>query len=205
MKIAILGAQGTGKTELTLRLAGHFEANGQSVCLIQSHTPRQGEQLCLAQEQARRVSQAPHGDLVIADTTPLMIAIYSDLLFDDPSLYGMALAHQRSFDVTLVTGLDLPWMANGLQCDSPQMRESVDGLLRTALVQGNIPYHVVYGTNTLRTENALKCVERHARSAENLPLQKLARAVTAETMWVCERCSDADCEHRLFTALLNKM
>jgi hypothetical protein len=32
----------------------------------------------------------------VADTTPLMIAIYSDMLFDDKSLYDFALQHQRT-------------------------------------------------------------------------------------------------------------
>jgi hypothetical protein len=32
----------------------------------------------------------------VADTTPLMTAIYSDMLFDDTSLYPFALEHQRT-------------------------------------------------------------------------------------------------------------
>lgn len=216
MKISILGAESTGKTELTLRLAKHFEASAHSVCLVpevlrewctrQARTPRQDEQPGIAHEQTNRVNLAQGYDVVIADTTPLMTAIFSDLLFDDPSLYDMALEHQRSFDLTLVTGLDLPWVADGLQRDGPHVREPVDALLRAALAQGNITFHVVYGTDALRTENALKCIAAHTKSFQYaqppspLPPKK---AVTAGEMWVCERCSDPECEHRLFTALLN--
>ncbi|MEO6294049.1 MAG: ATP-binding protein, partial [Burkholderiaceae bacterium] len=123
MKIAILGAESTGKTELTRQLAAHFAADGRPVLLVpeflrewcntQSRTPRPDEQLGIATEQARRVDESSQHAILIVDTTPLMIAIYSDMLFDDQSLYDMALAHQRSYDLTLVTGLDLPWVADG--------------------------------------------------------------------------------------------
>jgi hypothetical protein len=85
----------------------------------------------IATEQARAVEQAPPG-WVVADTTPLMTAVYSHMLFDDDSLYPMALAHQALYDSTLVTGLDLPWVADGLQRDGPHAREPVDAPEGTA-------------------------------------------------------------------------
>jgi nicotinamide riboside kinase len=218
LKIALLGAESTGKTELTQRLAAHFAAapNANRVhlvpeylrewCNTQSRTPRPDEQVGIATEQARRVEASVPHDWLIADTTPLMIAIYSDMLFDDPSLYGMALAHQRRYDLTLVTGLDLPWVADGLQRDGPHVREPVDALIRAALARGNINYQVVYGAGDARFENALKCI-----TLASAPPQPKTRSETApETdsklrqSWVCERCSDPECEHRLFTSLLPK-
>ncbi|MDO8769043.1 MAG: ATP-binding protein [Burkholderiaceae bacterium] len=216
MKVAILGAESTGKTELARALVAHFEANAASArlvpeflrewCISQARTPRSEEQAGIAQEQARRVQQSHADELVIADTTPLMIAIYSDLLFGDRSLYDMALDHQRSFDLTLVTGLDLPWVADGLQRDGPHVREPVDALLRAALIQGKIPFQVVYGVDALRTDNALKCItafkNMHQASTDMPASETTAAAEKAGSIWVCERCSDPDCEHRLFTSLL---
>lgn len=225
MKIALLGAESTGKTELTQRLAAHFAAalNSNRIhrvhlvpeylrewCNTQGRTPRPDEQLSIATEQARRAEASIPHDWLIADTTPLMIAIYSDMLFDDRSLYDMALAHQRNYDLTLVTGLDLPWVADGLQRDGPHVREPVDALIRAALARGKINYQVVYGAGEARFENALKCIE-----LASAPLQPKTRSETApqtapETAlklrqtWVCERCSDPECEHRLFTSLLPK-
>lgn len=224
MKIAILGAESTGKTELTLQLAAHFKAVGQTDgqagvpsvhlvpeflrewCNTQARTPRPDEQFGIATEQARRVDASPPHDWLIADTTPLMIAIYSDMLFDDPSLYDMALAHQRSYDLTLVTGLDLPWVADGLQRDGPHMREPVDALIRAALARGKINYQVVYGTGDLRLANALKCIEARTHAHQPEMHQASSTDLTLETRqpWVCERCSDPECEHRLFTSLLPK-
>ena len=224
LKIALLGAESTGKTGLTRQLAAHFAADVQTEgrpvhlvpeflrewCSTQARTPRPDEQLGIATEQARRVDESPQHDILIADTTPLMIAIYSDMLFDDPSLYDMALAHQRSYDLTLVTGLDLPWVADGLQRDGPHVREPVDALIRTALARGKIDYQVVYGAGKLRLANALRCIETFTQARQAATSSTGSSTATAEDArqirqaWVCERCSDPECEHRLFTSLLPK-
>lgn len=220
MKIALLGAESTGKTQLTRQLAAHFESRSQGArsvhlvpeylrewCNTQSRTPRPDEQLGIATEQARRVDASPQydslHDWLIADTTPLMIAIYSDMLFDDKSLYDMALAHQRSYDLTLLTGLDLPWVADGLQRDGPHVREPVDALIRAALARGKIDYQVVYGAGDARLANALKCIEGFTPSRQP-QMQQASSTETTRQTWICERCSDPDCEHRLFTSLLPK-
>lgn len=201
MKIAVLGAESTGKTELTRALAGHFRAQGRSVTLVAEvlrewcentgRVPVASEQLAIAQEQARR-ADASDSDVLIADTGPLMIAVYSDMLFNDSAIYGMALAHQRTYDATLVTGIDLPWVADGLR-DGPHAQEPTDRLLRAALARGNIDYKVVYGTGPERLRNALMAIDA--------TIHPRLQASSSQT-WSCDKCSDPECEHRLFTGLL---
>ena len=177
MKISILGPESTGKTQLAQSLNAHWNALGQSAlwvpellrewCDKEGRTPQPHEQRDICREQAARVLQAPAVDWLIADTTPLMTAIYSELLFADRTLYDFALEHQRHYDLTLVMELDLPWVADGLQRDGAHVREPVDRLLRAALEQGGVSYHVIRGrgqerlaaalraTNQLRTEQRL--------------------------------------------------
>src|SRR5690606_9287669 len=123
-KVALLGAESTGKTQLSQDLAVALRAEGLRVavvpevlrewCAREGRTPRPEEQLPIAQEQERRVDAAMAGsDLVIADTTALMVAVYSAMLFEDGTLYTYALERQRGYHLTLVTGLDLPWVADG--------------------------------------------------------------------------------------------
>jgi nicotinamide riboside kinase len=168
MKIAILGAESTGKTQLAQSLAAHWTQQGHSAlwvpevlrewCEREGRTPLAHEQLAICQEQAQRVLQAPITDWLVADTTPVMTAIYSDMLFDDASLYDFALAHQRHYDLTLVMALDLPWVADGLQRDGPHVREPVDRLLRAALARGALPYTVIGGQGAQRTLAALEAI-----------------------------------------------
>jgi hypothetical protein len=168
-------------------------------CAREGRTPRPEEQLPIAQEQQRRVDEAAEShQIVIADTTALMVAIYSAMLFKDGTLYTFALERQRTYDATLVTGLDIPWVADGLQRDGPHVREPVDALVRAALAQAGVPYRVVYGSGSQRMANALAAV---ASAVPALQAAQPAEAATTQWVWRCEKCSDPDCEHRLFTGL----
>lgn len=204
LRIAVLGAESTGKTALAQALAARLATPARPVhvvgeylrewCVREGRTPRPDEQRAIADEQARR-ADAASAPVVIADTTPLMTAVYSELLFGDRSLYAFALAHQQRYDLTLVTGLDLPWVPDGLQRDGPQVRAPVDALVRTALASAGIGFRVVYGSGEQRVLNALAAIEAQAAP----PVPRTSRPWT----WVCDKCSDPACEHRLFTARLN--
>lgn len=211
-RIALLGAESTGKTQLATELAAHLRERGHAAvavpevlrawCMREGRAPRPEEQLAIAREQESHVEAAAAGaDYVIADTTALMVLVYSGMLFEDAELYRFALARQGHYDATLVTGLDLPWVADGLQRDAAAPREPVDALVRTLLQRAGVAYQVVYGSGTLRLQGALVALQ----SAGVLPEGSAQRAddggAARAWTWVCEKCSDPACEHRLFTKL----
>ena len=210
MKIALLGAECTGKTALAQALVAALHARGQSArcapealrewCDQHGRTPKAHEQIAIAHAQAQRVLQAPACDVLMADTTPLMTAVYSDLVFGDPSLYPFALAHHAVYALTLVTGLDLPWVADGIQRDGTAMQRRVDARLREVLQAHRLRYSVVYGQGAQRSACALAALDQCAQQSANGP----ARPSQGEArwQWVCDKCSDAQCEHQLFSRLL---
>lgn len=214
-RIALLGAESTGKSWLAKALADVIQMRGHAVstidevlrewCEREGRTPQPHEQMGIALAQARAVEQVTQG-WVISDTTPIMTAVYSDMLFNDKSLYPMALAHQALFDTTLITGLDLPWVADGLQRDGPHVRGPVDTLIRQALEQAGIPYQVVYGQGQQRLNNALLALGMPSEDPEARVLREQSQFAINQgrTVWQCNECSDPDCEHKLFTGLLAK-
>jgi len=215
MKLALLGAESTGKTQLSQELAQALRGRGESVAVVaevlrewcerEGRTPRPDEQLPIAQEQERRVdAAAATADIVIADTTALMVAIYSAMLFKDGTLYRFALERQRRYDVTLVTGLDLPWVADGLQRDGPHVRGPVDELVRTSLAEAGVPYPVVYGSGAERIGNALAAIDSIAPRRHDARATGQKDAQDRAWAWSCDKCSDPDCEHRLLTRLLSR-
>ena len=209
-RIALLGAESTGKTRLAAELAAHLNDLGHDAlhvpeylrewCEREGRTPRPDEQADIAQQQAQRILQA-NAAWVIADTTPLMTAIYSEMLFADTSLYPSALAHQRMYDLTLITGLDLPWVADGLQRDGPQVRAPVDAMVRSTLQKAAISYQVVYGQGLDRLDNAIDAINSIA--ADAIPTCRNSPKTSENRLrnWTCEKCSDPECEHKLFSAL----
>ncbi len=168
--VALLGAESTGKTTLAGEIAAALAARGMQAevvaealrefCVARERTPRQDEQLDLAREQSRRIdAAAARAQLVVADTTALMIAVYSDLVFADASLYAPAEAEQRRCDLTLLTGLDMPWRADGLQRDGPHVREPVDALVRAALGRAGVAFQTVSGSGPARRASALAAID----------------------------------------------
>ena len=202
LTVAVLGAECTGKSSLVTALQTHWQARGAIVRVIpevlrqwcdqQGRTPLAQEQRAIAQAQADLVEQAEGGDFLIADTSPLMTAIYSDVLFQDPSLYPFALKHHRIYHHTLVTGLDLPWQADGIQRDGAVMRERIDARLRDVLRHEGIGFSMVYGLGAQRLAGALAVLE---------PVASTLPQARSSWRWLCDKCSDADCEHRLFSDL----
>jgi nicotinamide riboside kinase len=183
-------------------LEAHWQARGAKVhvvhevlrqwCDQHGRTPLAHEQMAIAQAQAALAEHATEADYLIVDTSPLMTALYSDVLFQDPSLYPFALQHQHIYQHILVTGLDLPWQADDIQRDGPAMRERVDARLREVLQREGLAFCMVYGNGPERMASALAVLEPGASA-----LAQTSRA----WRWLCDKCSDSDCEHRLFSDL----
>jgi nicotinamide riboside kinase len=197
--ITIVGAESTGKSTLAIALRDALATQGDDValvgetlrefCDVQQRTPRQHEQASIAAEQTRRIDAAASAHaIVIADTTALMIAVYSDWIFGDRTLYDSALRAQRGYALTLLTALDLPWVADGLQRDGAHVREPVDGLLRAALQSHPIDHAVIAGQGSARTAAALSAIAAMRRTRPAGPVR---------WRWVCERCGDGECERHL--------
>ena len=201
--IALLGAESTGKTTLARELTDTLRAEGNKVALVAEYlrefcdqhgrTPQVHEQAGIATEQTRRIAEvAQTHNIVIADTTALMIAVYSEHVFGDRSLYAQAEETQRSYALTLLTALDLPWLPDGLQRDGPQVREPVTSQVRTSLSRAGVAYSVVSGSGPARLGSALAAVRHALQSTVEIDDTKAIR-----WQWTCERCGDVDCERHL--------
>lgn len=213
-RVALVGAESTGKSWLAHELTEVLRARGQSVCWVpetlrswcerEGRTPAPHEQLPIARAQAQGVLSIESGT-VIADTTPLVTAAYSHQIFNDQSLYPMALAHQRLYDQTLLTGLDLAWEVHWMR-DSAQARQSIDAKLRDAMSHAGLDYKVVYGQGLDRLNNALLALGLDAEDKAVWQARKQAQfdLNRGRTRWSCDKCSDPECEHRLFTGLLGR-
>ena len=174
--VALLGAESTGKTTLAARWvpcsprAAPAVRSSPRCCassaIAKRRTPRQDEQAAIAATQTRRIDDAAaSAEIVVADTTALMIAVYSELLFGDRSLYAAAESAQRRCDLTLLTALDLPWQADGFIRDGAHVREPVDRRVRAALARAGVAFETVSGSGDARLAAALAAVDRALRRA----------------------------------------
>lgn len=207
MIIALLGAESTGKSTLAAALHGHLQVAFTALpaphdlplithipeylrdwCMHHGRTPRANEQAHIAHTQTQWLTDAAHQHSLhhwlIADTTPLMTAVYSDHYFGDPSLYALAQGFHEAPRLTgaepvqgsapdtqpchlpplnLLMGLDLPWQADGSLRDGPGTQLAVDTLLRRQMDAWQLPYQTVYGTDSARVVAALQAIGGHLK------------------------------------------
>jgi nicotinamide riboside kinase len=175
MKIALLVAPGTGKTWLAQALQAALRTRGHSAQVLAS--------------SERAVTAC---DYAIADATALVAAVQHDIALQDTSFLPGAVAAQAKFDLTLLMGLDLLQDHSGIQ-------QQVDARLRKVLQAHGLRYSVVYGKGDQRLACALAAIEQwESPSSWDLGEGQ------PRWQWVCDKCSDAQCEHQLFSALLGK-
>lgn len=210
LHIALLGAESTGKSTLSVALLEALRAQTRLRCALvpeylrewcerEGRTPRADEQLAIAQTQWQRAEAAAlDHDLVLHDTTPLMPAVYSEMLFGDTSLHPFALRIQARMDATLLLATDLPWVADGLR-DGPHAQAPTDRLIRRALRSAGLGFSLVSGQGPDRLAQALNALgpllRPHLARQDGLFGRLLQRAERLGGDWRCDSCDDPECEH----------
>ena len=119
-------------------------------------------------------------------------------------------ATKGPFDLILLTGLDLNAATGDLNAlgDGRATAEAQDTQLRAGLARAGAVFHVVYGTGAARLANALAAIRRINApdlEADNVYFTRENSLFSSNSskkwQWNCDKCSDPDCEHRLFTSL----
>jgi nicotinamide riboside kinase len=164
--ICLLGAECTGKSSLTQALAEALPATPvfeylREWCLREARTPRREEQAAIAAEQQRRIDVAlatsgGHPGWVVADTSPLMTALYSRHYFADDSLFEPALRLQRQHRLTLLCSPEgIAWQADGCLREGDAVRRQTHAELQRLLDAEQLPYRLLEGSVEARLQQVL--------------------------------------------------
>ena len=153
-RIALLGAESTGKSTLAQALAARYGTLWVPEYLrefvdVHARVPREDDQPGIARTQVAREDALARDTrtrrYLFCDTTPLMTAVYSRVYWgrvpDD--LLALEAAHDYAF--TLVAAPDLPWVPDGLQRESEAVRLRVHAQLVEVLDARGIPFTLLTG------------------------------------------------------------
>jgi NadR type nicotinamide-nucleotide adenylyltransferase len=158
-RIALLGAESTGKSTLAQALAARYGTLWVPEYLrefveVNARVPREDDQLGIARTQREReqaLARDPRArDFLFVDTTPLMTAVYSRIYWGrvPPDLLALEAAHDYAW--TLVAAPDLPWVPDGLQRESEEVRQRVHAQLVAVLDERRIPFTLLTGDLEVR-------------------------------------------------------
>jgi len=130
IKVAIIGAECTGKTTLAQNLTALYRTKYPAAFVPealrlfvenQKRTPKAEEQALIALEQknlekelaSKLILEHENPELVFlfCDTTPLLTGIYSEVVFGATDQGVKKIAQNHDYDLTLFTQIDFPWKA----------------------------------------------------------------------------------------------
>ena len=162
-RVCIFGPESTGKTTLTKALAQHYETvwvPEYARLLIEAKGDVKKEDMIhIARGQlALEEAIAPKANKILfCDTDPLATTIWSKWLFQDCPKEISDLASRKSYDMYLLTDIDLPWEKDQVRY-FPNQRKEFLASCREALEQSGRKYHLVCGIGNERAVSAINAI-----------------------------------------------
>lgn len=179
VKVAVLGAAGTGKTALTRALKQTLTPALTNSSALTGADDESGWHI---------TDESPLQKWLSGQTPESILAEQADV-----TALQAALTQQRGFDHHLLLALDIPAPLAAGMAQGEEQRQQMDALLRSTLVQARLPFQVIYGLGEQRLAQALAALGKPAAESG---------AGRKPWVWVCDKCSDPVCEHRLLSDLL---
>jgi hypothetical protein len=114
-----------------------------------------------------------------------------------------------------VSGFDAFFLRGVQSSDTPDLSlQAADDALRAALHKAEIGYQVIYGSDEELLQQMTQLIQVMRAIGNPVTARPIAAAVsnqkpastdrTAPWVWLCDKCSDPQCEHRLLTDLLEQ-
>lgn len=165
-RIAILGAESSGKSTLAAALAEQYQTLWVPEYLREFvdrylRVPCEEDQYGIARTQIERENAAAlrARRYLFCDTTPFMTALYSKVYWGRVVAPLAELDAVHDYALTLVTAPDGPWVPDGLQRESEAVRQSVHALVLANLRARGIAHTVVAGDPAHRMDLVASLLE----------------------------------------------
>ena len=165
-RIAIVGPECTGKTSLAKALAEHYNtiwvpefAREYIENLNRPYNQHDLVEIAKGQLLLEDNLTQHAGQLVICDTTLVVIKIWSEFKFGSCVPQILQEMHKRNYDLTLLTHIDVPW-EHDPQREHPEQREELFNIYIKELKQQRIDFALIKGTLTNRLNRATQSIDK---------------------------------------------
>lgn len=167
IKIGVVGAESTGKSELCEKMAAHFNTlwvpeyareyfNHSSIyqyTLLDLERILE-QQLTWETEYARKANR-----LLFCDTTAITLKIWAELEFSTCPPTILQAVQQQNYDFYLICNNDIDWQADPLR-QNKFSRDLIFQKNLTEVKKTKTAYEIIKGTNDLRLNMAIQSIEK---------------------------------------------
>ena len=164
-RVCIYGPELTGKSTLSIDLARHFQTVFVEEYARGLLEPKNGrcdyediEKIARGQLASEQALARQANKILFCDTDVLTTTVWSNVLFGTCPASVYAAADATTYDLYLVTDIDVPWVDDSQRYFST-IRQQFFDLCIQALEQRNRPYILIKGTWDERLTKAIQAVE----------------------------------------------
>lgn len=165
-KIAIVGPESTGKSELSQFLARHFEtafvpeyARGYLDNLVRPYEKEDLSTIANGQQRLEETWSTSAKDVLICDTNLLVIKVWSDVKYGETDPEILKALSESHYDLHLLTYIDVPWKSDP-QREHPDRREELYEIYLSELNAMNVPFVEIRGERDDRRKMAIEAIDR---------------------------------------------
>lgn len=165
-KIAILGAESTGKTTLCQQLAKHyhtlfvpeFARDYFNIHDINNYSLEDLDIIAKKQIELENQFITQANTILICDTTLITIKIWSLHKFNKVSDFISNSITLMNYDLYLISNNDVPWIEDNQRKDK-NIREHIFEMNQSELDKINANYSIIKGINQNRLDNAITIID----------------------------------------------
>lgn len=167
LKIGVVGAESTGKSELCEQLAAHFKTLWVPEYAreyfhhssIYQYTLHDLEKI-LAQQVTWETEYATKANkLLFCDTTAITLKIWAELEFSSCPQTIEDAVREVPYDFYLICNNDVDWQADPLR-QNKFSRDLIYQMNLAEVIKTKTPYEIIKGTKELRRSRAIEAIEK---------------------------------------------
>ncbi len=166
-RVAIIGPECTGKSELSKFLAEHFKTEWvpeyARAYIDNLRRPyNQNDLLTIAHGQLRIEDEYARdaNTVLFCDTNLYVIKVWSTFKYGDCEKEILDLISKRKYDLYLLTYVDLPWEEDPLR-EHPTKREELYNIYLNEMKNQSVPFVEIKGEREQRREAAIQAIEKY--------------------------------------------
>jgi NadR type nicotinamide-nucleotide adenylyltransferase len=161
IKIAIIGAESTGKTTLSQQLADHFSGiwvpeYARNYVASLGRPYRYQDVLHIASVQKKEYSKEYNARIVFFDTDLIITKVWFEVCWKGSPSWVVDEIINSKFDGYLLCDTQIPWQPDDVRENGGEMRETLHHVYLKNLNDYHKNYQIVTGLGNERFDNAVK-------------------------------------------------